>query len=67
MSASSVSFMSCRTNVLKSNELLHSANLKVIDLTEEDIAELKTINKTAPFRAYPPDWAGWGNLGFPDC
>lgn len=60
MSASSVSFMSYGTNVLESNELLHSANLKVI-------AELKTINKTTPFRAYPPDWAGWGNLGFPDC
>ncbi|KAF8270476.1 Aldo/keto reductase [Lactarius quietus] len=43
------------------------SNLKVVDLTEEDIAELKAINKTSQFRACPPDWTGWGNLGFPDC
>jgi glycerol 2-dehydrogenase (NADP+) len=43
-----------------------SANLKVVDLTEEDIAELKEIDKTAHFRACPPGWAGWGNLGFTD-
>jgi hypothetical protein len=46
---------------------LHSANLKVVDLTEEEIAELKEINKTTQFRACPPGWAGWGNLGFSDC
>lgn len=42
------------------------ANLKVVDLTEEEIAELKEINKTIQFRACPPEWAGWGNLGFTD-
>ncbi|KAH9067596.1 NADP-dependent oxidoreductase domain-containing protein [Lactarius vividus] len=43
------------------------ANLKVVDLTEEEIAELKAIEKTSHFRACPPGWTGWGNLGFPDC
>ncbi|SRR5229473_1504708 len=43
-----------------------SANLKAVDLTEEDIAELKNIDKTAHFRAVPPSWTGWGNLGFTD-
>ncbi|KAH9050932.1 NADP-dependent oxidoreductase domain-containing protein [Lactarius deliciosus] len=43
------------------------ANLKVVDLTEEEIAELKTIEKTSHFRACPSSWTGWGNLGFPDC
>ncbi|KAI9465303.1 Aldo/keto reductase [Lactarius psammicola] len=45
------------------------SNLKVVDLTEEEIAELKAIysDKTTHFRACPPGWAGWGNLGFPDC
>ena len=43
-----------------------SGNLKVVDLTEEDIAELKGIDKTAHFRACPPDWTGWGKLGFTD-
>jgi len=41
-------------------------NLKVVDLTEEDIAELKKIDKTAHFRACHPSWTGWGNLGFTD-
>lgn len=43
------------------------ANLKVVDLTEEEVAKLKAIDKTAHFRACNPGWAGWGNLGFPDC
>jgi glycerol 2-dehydrogenase (NADP+) len=43
------------------------ANLKVVDLTEEEITKLKAIDKTAHFRACPPGWTGWGNLGFPDC
>ncbi|KAH9036154.1 NADP-dependent oxidoreductase domain-containing protein [Lactarius pseudohatsudake] len=43
------------------------ANFKVVDLTEEEITELKTIEKTSHFRACPPGWTGWGNLGFPDC
>jgi glycerol 2-dehydrogenase (NADP+) len=41
-------------------------NLKVVDLTEEDITELKNIDKTAHFRAVHPSWTGWGNLGFTD-
>jgi glycerol 2-dehydrogenase (NADP+) len=43
-----------------------SANLKVVDLTEEEITELIAIDKTAHFRACPPTWTGWGNLGFTD-
>jgi glycerol 2-dehydrogenase (NADP+) len=42
-------------------------NLKVIDLTQEDIDELHAIDKTHHFRACHPDWTGWGSLGFPDC
>jgi len=42
------------------------SNLKVVDLTEEEIAELKEIDKTAHFRVCAPTWAGWGNLGFTD-
>ena len=42
------------------------ANLKVVDLTEEEIAELKEIDKTGHFRVCPPDWTGWGKLGFTD-
>jgi len=41
-------------------------NLKIVDLTEEEIVELKDINKTAHFRACPTTWTGWGNLGFTD-
>jgi diketogulonate reductase-like aldo/keto reductase len=50
------------------NPHLHveSANLEVVDLTEEEIAELKEIDKTHHFRVCPPDWTGWGNLGFTD-
>jgi len=42
------------------------ANLKVVDLTEEEIAELRTIDKTSHYRVLSPTWAGWGNLGFRD-
>jgi len=42
------------------------SNLKVVDLTEEDIAELNGIDKTNHFRVCPPTWTGWGNLGFKD-
>ncbi|KAI0322921.1 Aldo/keto reductase [Amylostereum chailletii] len=43
------------------------ANLKVVDLSEEDIAALKEIEKTAHFRVCNPNWTGNGNLGFTDC
>ncbi|KAI0294420.1 Aldo keto reductase [Russula brevipes] len=43
------------------------SNLKVVDLTDEEIAELKEIDKTAHFRVCDPSWTGWGGLGFPDC
>jgi glycerol 2-dehydrogenase (NADP+) len=43
-----------------------SANLKVVDFTEEEMAELKAIDKTNHFRACHPSWTGWGNLGFTD-
>jgi hypothetical protein len=45
---------------------LLSANLKVVDLTEEEMAELKAIDKTNHFRACHPSWTGFGNLGFTD-
>ena len=43
------------------------ANLKVIDLTDEDVEALHAIDKKAHFRACHPSWTGWGSLGFPDC
>ncbi|KAH0826613.1 NADP-dependent oxidoreductase domain-containing protein [Lanmaoa asiatica] len=43
------------------------SNGRIVDLTEEDIAELDAIDKTHHFRACHPSWTGWGGLGFPDC
>jgi len=42
------------------------SNLIIIDLTDEDIAELHEIDKTHHFRACHTAWTGWGDLGFPD-
>ncbi|KAH9852383.1 Aldo/keto reductase [Lenzites betulinus] len=42
------------------------ANAKIIDLTEEDIKELASIEKETHIRVCKPDWTGWGNIGFPD-
>ncbi|KAG6850133.1 hypothetical protein H0H93_000755 [Arthromyces matolae] len=43
------------------------SNFTIVDLTEEEIAELQSIDKTHHFRACHPSWTGWGSLGFPDC
>ncbi|KIY47425.1 Aldo/keto reductase [Fistulina hepatica ATCC 64428] len=43
------------------------SNLKIVDLTDEEVAELQAIDKTAHFRVCHPSWTGWGSLGFPDC
>ncbi|KAJ7461860.1 Aldo keto reductase [Mycena galericulata] len=43
------------------------SNSVIVDLTDEEIAELHEIDKTHHFRACHPDWTGWGSLGFPDC
>jgi glycerol 2-dehydrogenase (NADP+) len=37
-----------------------------VDLIEEEIAELKKIDKTNHFRVCHPSWTGWGDLGFTD-
>ncbi|KAJ7664276.1 Aldo keto reductase [Mycena rosella] len=42
-------------------------NKVIVDLTEEEMAELHTIDRTLHFRACHPEWTGWGSLGFPDC
>ncbi|KAG6856583.1 hypothetical protein H0H87_002789 [Tephrocybe sp. NHM501043] len=42
-------------------------NSIIIDLTQEEIDELQSIDKTHHFRACHPSWTGWGSLGFPDC
>ena len=42
------------------------ANLRLIELTEEEVGELHAINETRQFRACNPEWTGWGSLGFPD-
>ncbi|KAH0580855.1 hypothetical protein H2248_012015 [Termitomyces sp. 'cryptogamus'] len=43
------------------------SNSTIIDLTQEEIDELQSINNTHHFRACHPSWTGWGSLGFPDC
>ena len=43
--------------------ILPHGNSKIIDLADEDIAELDAINKTCHFRSCPP-WTGWGGPGF---
>jgi len=42
------------------------SNRKLVDLTDEEIAELHQIYETSKFRACGPFWTGWGTLGFPD-
>jgi len=41
-------------------------NLKIIDLSDEEVRKLLDIHKTDSFRVCKPQWTGWGNLGFPD-
>lgn len=42
-------------------------NLKTVDLSEKEVAELFEIDKSHHFRACKPFWTGWGHLGWPDC
>lgn len=35
--------------------------------SEEDIAELHSIDKTLHFRCCQPSASGWGSLRLPDC
>lgn len=42
-------------------------NMKLIDLSQDEIDELLEIDKTSHFRCCAPDWTGYGSLGFPDC
>ncbi|EMD35639.1 hypothetical protein CERSUDRAFT_157524 [Gelatoporia subvermispora B] len=42
-------------------------NMRLVDLTEEEVQELFAIEKTAHFRACHPAWTGWGSIGFADC
>ena len=41
-------------------------NAKIVDLTEEDVKELASIEKENHLRVCKPYWTGWGNIGFPD-
>jgi glycerol 2-dehydrogenase (NADP+) len=41
------------------------ANKKLVDLSDEEMSELKAIEKTSAFRVCSPTWTGWGDLGFP--
>ncbi|KAF9788654.1 NADP-dependent oxidoreductase domain-containing protein [Thelephora terrestris] len=43
------------------------ANKELVNLSEEEIAELLEIDKTSHFRCCSPGWTGYGSLGFPDC
>ncbi|KAG6841050.1 hypothetical protein C0991_002358 [Blastosporella zonata] len=42
-------------------------NSIIVDLTQDEVAELQSIDKTHHFRACHPNWTGFGSLGFPDC
>ena len=42
-------------------------NFKLVELSQEEIDELKSIEQKKHFRACYPWWTGWGDLGFPDC
>ena len=42
-------------------------NIKIIELSKEEIDELHSIDKTHHFRACHPSWTGFGSLGFSDC
>ncbi|KAH9916994.1 Aldo/keto reductase [Epithele typhae] len=41
-------------------------NMKIVDLSEEDVKELTAIEKEKHLRVCKPYWTGWGNIGFPD-
>ncbi|QRW01506.1 aldo/keto reductase family protein [Ceratobasidium sp. AG-Ba] len=41
-------------------------NIKVVELSAEDMAALMKIEHFNKFRACKPTWTGWGNLGFDD-
>lgn len=43
------------------------ANVKLVDLDDEDVEELLAVDKAFHFRCCHPDWTGYGSLGFPDC
>jgi len=43
------------------------ANMKIIDLTPEDIQKLNDVEKTNFSRVCKPYWTGYGGIGFPDC
>ncbi|KAH8113762.1 Aldo keto reductase [Phellopilus nigrolimitatus] len=43
------------------------SNFTIVDLSDEEVAELQSIDKDHHFRACNPSWTGWGSLGFPDC
>ncbi|KAI0045014.1 Aldo/keto reductase [Auriscalpium vulgare] len=40
------------------------ANKTIVDLTTEEIDELRAIDKAHHFRVCAPQWTGWGSLGF---
>ncbi len=42
-------------------------NLKLVDLSSEEIDELTSLEKKSPFRVCKPWWTGHGDLGFEDC
>ncbi|KAI0763166.1 Aldo/keto reductase [Irpex lacteus] len=42
-------------------------NLKLVDLSSEEIDELTSLEKESPFRVCKPWWTGHGDLGFEDC
>ncbi|KDQ14555.1 hypothetical protein BOTBODRAFT_345685 [Botryobasidium botryosum FD-172 SS1] len=41
------------------------SNVNLVDLTPEEVQEIKNISKTSVFRVCAPQWTGWGDLGFP--
>ncbi|KAI0090451.1 Aldo/keto reductase [Irpex rosettiformis] len=43
------------------------ANMKLVELSQEEMNELATLEKGSAFRVCKPWWTGHGDLGFLDC
>lgn len=41
------------------------SNMKLVELTEEEVKKLDALHQTHSFRVCKPGWTGWGDLEFP--
>jgi len=52
--------------VLEKIEHHDAANNQLVELTEEDLAQIDSVYPVLSFRACGPLWTGWGSLGMED-